>query len=71
LVVTPLGGQQEYGVWKEVTVVAIEMNVGASGCEEGEARRKLGNSSVLVVQSTSMIKKRTLYDWYWVDNVVI
>jgi hypothetical protein len=40
LVVTPLGGEHEYGVWKEVTVIAIEMSVGVSGCKEGKTRWK-------------------------------
>ncbi len=60
LVVTTLGGQQEYGVWKEVIVVAIEMGASVGGFGEGETRWKLGNSSALVAQSTSMIKKWTL-----------
>ncbi len=60
LVVTPLGGQHEYGMWKEVNVTTIETGVGGGGFGKGETRRKLGNSNVLVAQSTSMIKKRTL-----------
>ncbi len=60
LVVTPFGGHQEYGLWKEVTVAAIEMGVGTSGFEKGEARRKLSNNSALVAQSTLVIKKITL-----------
>jgi hypothetical protein len=55
LVVTPLGGQQE--VWKEVIVVTIEMSASIGGFGERETRWKLGNSSALVAQSTSMIKK--------------
>jgi len=35
LVVTPLGGQQKYGVWKEVKIVTIKMSVGINGCREG------------------------------------
>ncbi len=57
MVVTPLGGEHEYGVWREVTIIAIEMSVGASGCKEGKSRWKLGNSSALVAQSTLIIKK--------------
>ncbi len=55
LVVTALGGQQEYGVWKEVIAVTIEMGVSVGGFGEGETRWKLGNSSALVAQSTLMI----------------
>jgi hypothetical protein len=46
-----------YGVWKEVTIVTIEMGARSGGFRKGEARRKLGNSNVLVAQNTSMIKK--------------
>ncbi len=35
-------------MWKEVIIATIEMNAGASGCKEGEARRKFGNNSPLV-----------------------
>jgi hypothetical protein len=58
LVVTPLGGQQNYGVWKEVKIVTIKMSVGINGCREGEDRWKLDNSNALVAQSTLMIKKK-------------
>jgi hypothetical protein len=47
-------------VWKEVTVASIEMSASTSRCKEEEARWKLGNSSALVAQSISMIKKITL-----------
>jgi hypothetical protein len=47
-------------VWKEVIATNIKMGVGAGGFGEGKARRKLGNNSPLVAQSTLMIKKRTL-----------
>ncbi len=49
-----------YGVWKEVTIVTIEMGASNGGFREGEARKKLGHSSVLMAQNTSMIKKRIL-----------
>jgi hypothetical protein len=49
-------------VWKEFIVVAIETSVGIGGFGEGETRQKLSNSSALVAQSTSMIKKKTLED---------
>jgi hypothetical protein len=55
LVITPLVGQQE--VWKEVIVETVETSANIGGFGEGETRWKLGNSSALVAQSTSMIKK--------------
>ncbi len=39
---------------------AIEMSARAGGFREGDSRWNLGNSSALVAQNTSMIKKRTL-----------
>ncbi len=54
---TSLGGQQEYGMWKEVTFSSIEMSACSGGCKKGEVKLKLGNSDALVSQSTSMIMK--------------
>jgi hypothetical protein len=42
-------------MWKEIIVTSIETSVGVSGCREGEAKQKLGNSNALVAQSTLMI----------------
>jgi hypothetical protein len=44
LINTPLGGQQEYGAWKEVITTTIEMSASVGGFGKGEARQKLGNS---------------------------
>jgi hypothetical protein len=38
LIVTPLGGQQDYGMWKEVTTIAIEMGACTGGFGEREAK---------------------------------
>ncbi len=56
LVVTPFGGHREYGLWKEVTIAAIEMGACTGGFEEGEAKQKLNNSSASMAQSTLVIK---------------
>jgi hypothetical protein len=45
---------------KEVITITIETSVSVGGCKEGEVRQKLGNSSALVTQSISMIKKKEL-----------
>ncbi len=43
------------GAWEtEVTAAAMEKGAGGGGFGEGEARRKLGNSSVVAAGSTSL-----------------